>query len=293
MNTARIKLISTMVIFGTIGIFVRSIPMSSSIIAMVRGFVGAAFLLILAALKKKPISVKAIKANLKYLILSGVFIGFNWILLFEAYRFTTVATATLCYYFAPIFVVLASHFMKTERMTAVKGVCIAVALLGMVFVSGVIGGGDFNAAGIALGLGAAALYAGVILTNKRLKNISSYDSTIVQLSSAAIILVPYTLLTEDFSAMTVELSSIALLLFVGVVNTGLAYNLYFGSIQALKAQTVAIMGYIDPVVAIILSAIILREKMDVFSIIGAVLILGSAFCSEVFGDRKKVKTPKG
>lgn len=293
MKTARIKLISTMVVFGTIGIFVRSIPMSSSIIAMVRGFIGAAFLLVIAALKKKPISVKDIKANLKYLILSGVFIGFNWILLFEAYRFTTVATATLCYYFAPIFVVLVSHFMKTERMTAVKGVCIAVALIGMVFVSGVIGGGDFNLTGIALGLGAAALYACVILTNKKLKDISSNDSTTVQLLSAAVVLVPYTLLTENFAEMTFEPVGILLLLFVGVFHTGFAYNMYFGSIQELKAQTVAIMGYIDPVVAIVLSAIILREKMDIFSIIGAVLILGSAFCSEVFGDRKKVKTTKG
>lgn len=291
MNTARLKLISAMVVFGTIGIFVRYIPMPSSVIAMARGFIGAAFLLILAAVRKKPISLDTIKKNLFLLILSGIFIGFNWILLFEAYRFTTVATATLCYYFAPIFVVLASHLMKIERMTPVKGVCIAFALVGMVLVSGVMSaGGDFNITGIALGLGAAALYAGVVLMNKRLKDISSYDSTMVQLGSAAVILVPYTLLTEDFSAMTVDTVGLVLLVVVGVVHTGVSYTMYFGSIQTLKAQTVAIMSYIDPVVAIILSAVILRESMDVFGIIGAVLILGSAFCSEVLGDRKKVKS---
>jgi len=287
-KAAKIKLITAMVTFGTIGIFVKYIPLPSSIIALGRGFVATLFLLLVMKLGKNPISKEAVKRNLVLLLVSGGLIGFNWILLFEAYNYTTVAVATLCYYLAPIFVIIASPFVLGEKLTAKKGLCVAVALLGMVLVSGVIQSGsaaDFSLTGVAFGVGAGALYACIILMNKKLKDINSYDTTVMQLAAATIVLFPYCLLTVPVSSLSAGPVALGLLLFVGIVHTGIAYVLYFGSMKDLKAQTVAIFSYIDPILAVLLSAFLLRESMDMLSVIGAVLILGSTFVSEML-DKK-------
>lgn len=281
---AKIKMISSMTIFGTIGVFVHHIPMPSSMIALVRGIVGACFLLLAALLKKNKISLPNIKHNFWILCLSGAFLGVNWILLFESYRYTTVATATLCYYLAPVFVILVSPFFFKERITFAKGCRVVVALIGMVLVSGVLQNGmsgNQDMLGIFLGLGAALFYASIIILNKQLQTISSYDQTIVQLIASAVVLLPYILMKENITEIAVSTQTLVLLLIVGIVHTGISYILYFGSIKELKAQTVAMFSYIDPVVAILVSIVILKEEIHVFSIIGAILILGSTFFNEV------------
>lgn len=288
-NKSKLSLILSMFIFGTIGIFRRFIPLPSSILAMARGAIGVVFLLIFMAVKKEKLNFKEIKDKILLLCISGVLIGFNWILLFEAYNYTTVATATLCYYMAPVFVIIASPFLFKEKLTLKKILCVVVALVGMVLVSGVIeagfsGIGEFK--GVLLGLGAAALYASVVLMNKKTAGVPIYTKTVIQLGSAAIVLLPYALLTENFAEITLEPLTVVMLLVVGVIHTGWAYALYFGSMDNLKAQTVAIFSYIDPVVAIILSALILNEEMSIFGIIGAVLVLGSTFISELPSKKK-------
>lgn len=288
---AKFKIITAMVTFGTIGVFVRYIPLPSSIIALVRGLLATFFLLaVMAAGKRRP-DRTAIRRNLALLLISGALIGFNWILLFEAYNYTSVAVATLCYYLAPVFVIIASPFVLGEKLTTRKTLCVIAALGGMVLVSGVIqnyvnGGNteDLNLTGVLLGIGAGALYATIILMNKKLKDISSYDTTVMQLAAASIVLVPYCLLTVDVGALEVTPGSAVLLVIVGIVHTGIAYVLYFGSIKELPAQTVAIFSYIDPILAVLLSALLLKESMDMLSILGAILILGSTFVSEMKDD---------
>lgn len=287
---SKISLILSMFIFGTIGIFRRYIPLPSSLLAMSRGFIGVAFLLVFILIKKEKFNFKYIKDRFLLLCVSGVLIGFNWILLFEAYNYTTVATATLCYYMAPVFVIIASPFLFKEKLNFKKVSCIIIALVGMVLVSGIIETGFSGIAelkGVLFGLSAAALYATVVLMNKKTAGVPIYSKTIIQLGSAGLVLLPYTLLTENLATLNFEPLTIIALLIVGIIHTGWAYALYFGSMDNLKAQTVAIFSYIDPVVAIILSAIILNEKMSIFSIIGAILVLGSTFISELPSRKSK------
>ena len=286
---ATFKLTLSMVIFGTIGVFRRYIPLPSSLVAMSRGLTGMLFLLLVMLLRKRGMNRTAVRRKLGLLCLSGAAIGVNWILLFEAYNYTSVATATLCYYLAPMFVILASPLVVGERLTAKKLICVLTALLGMVFVSGVLesGGGSSDLKGVLLGLGAAVLYASVVLMNKQLGDVPAYDRTIVQLGSSAAVLLPYVLLTEELGALTFTPGTIGLLLVVGIVHTGIAYALYFGSLMQLTAQTAAILSYIDPVVAVLLSALVLREHMSLLSGLGAVLVLGAAVVSELPSRRKK------
>lgn len=281
---AKRDLIFSVSVFGTIGIFVRWIGLPSSVIALVRGAVGAAFLLLLACFRHAPIDRAALRSRWQLLLLSAAMMSFNWITLFEAYRYTTVATATLCYYMAPIFVTLISPILLKERLTARKLLCVFLALAGMVFVSGVPQSGlpgPSEAKGILLALCSAALYAGVILINKYLAGVSAYDRTLLQLAGAAAVMIPYILLTEDLSAMSVTPLGAVLLLIVAVFHTGWCYALYFGSMTVLSAQTVALFSYIDPIVAILLSALLLKEPLGWSGILGAALVLGSTLVSEL------------
>lgn len=281
---ANMAFVLSMVIFGTIGIFRRYIPLPSGLIAFSRGLIGMLFLMVFVAVRGIRLSKENICKNGLKLLLSGAFLGFNWILLFEAYRYTSVAVATLCYYMAPILVVLASPLLFGERLGGRKLLCVVVALAGMVLVSGVVdtglGGGE-NAKGVLLGLGAAVLYASVVLMNKKITGISSYEKTIVQLGTAAIVILPYTLLTETVDPQAWSLRSVLCLLFVGIVHTGVAYALYFGAVSDMKAQTAALFSYLDPVVAILLSALLLGEPMTLWVGIGAVLVLGAALLCEM------------
>ncbi len=280
---AKGMLIAAMSIFGTIGIVRKFIPYPSSFVALVRGIVGTVFLLCVILAKGKQPDLRSIRKNLWLLLLSGSAIGFNWIFLFEAYCYTSVATATLCYYLSPILVILASPFVLKEPLTAKKMGCAAAALAGMVLVSGVLDAGFSGMQelkGILLGLAAAVLYASVILMNKKMGPIGAYDKTIAQLGLASIVLLPYVLLTENLGAVEFTPLPLVLLLVAGIVHTGIAYWLYFGSMGSLKAHTLALYSYIDPILAIVLSMLILKEPMTVSAAIGAVLILGAAYVSE-------------
>ena len=231
-----------MLIFGTIGVFVRYIPLPSSAVALARALIGVIFLAFVMLVRKSRISFISIKNNFVKLLIAGVFLGANWILLFEAYRYTTVASATLCYYLAPTFMIIASPFVLKEKLSAVKVVCVIISLIGMVFVSGAFEStfALSQIKGVALGIGAATLYAAIVLLNKKIKNISSFDMTVFELFVSAAVLLPYVFLTEDFSGVSLSANSVLILLLVGVLHTGIAYLLYFDSITKLQGSTVAL-----------------------------------------------------
>ncbi len=278
---AKLLLAGSMAVFGTIGIFRRYIPLGSSVLAMTRGFIGMLTLLLIMRVQRKRLAVQDIRRALLPLLASGVAMGADWILLFEAYNYTSIAVATLCYYMAPIFVIAASPFCLGERITGKKLLCILLAVAGMVFVSGVLQEGDASYTGVLLGLGAAVFYAAVIVINKKIQGVSAYDKTVVQLATAGTVLLPYVLLTETGAHAALTPPVIGLVLLVGAFHTGATYAVYFASIEKLPAQTVALFSYIDPALAVLLSAWVLREPLGGYELMGIVLILGATLLSEL------------
>lgn len=284
-------MILSMGIVGTIGIFRRYIPLSSPQLAFARGIIGAISLTLFVLIKKREELTKIEGKKLMPLIINGAFLGINWILLFEAFNYTTIATATLCYYFQPTIVLLLSPLFFKEKLTAKKLICAVTALFGMLFVSGIATEGasigSDNLRGILLALGAAVFYSAFTILGKKIDGVTPYLKTIIQLFSAAIVLLPYLIITNAFSEIRLDTMAIILILIVGVVHTGIVYAMYFASMKGLKAQTISILGYIDPVVALLVSGIILRENITLFSVLGAALIIGSAIISEVKVKRAK------
>lgn len=299
-------LISSMLIFGTIGIFRKYIPISSALLACTRGITGSLFLIILSVITRHKFE-KIKPKQLLLLVLSGALIGLNWIFLFEAYEFTTVATATMCYYMQPTIVMLLSPLILKDKLRGKNIICIVISLIGMFCVSGMADGiiasvnspevsngnlfdfasklfsqylGTSQVKGVLFGLVAAILYAFVIILNKMLRVEDAYSKTIVQLLCASLVLLPFLIGTEKWTAVPMNGFMIVMILIVGLLHTGIAYALYFGSMKNLKAGSIAILSYIDPVFAFILSAAVLKEETTVFGIIGAIMIIGAAILSE-------------
>ena len=282
-KTSVVMLISSLGIVGTIGIFRRYIPISSPLLAFFRGIIGAASLFIFVLLRKRTALQKVPGKLLVGLVINGAFLGINWILLFEAYTYTTISKATLCYYLQPTIVLLLSPLLFGEKLTAKKLLCAAAALVGMVMVSGIVsadGAPADDIRGVLFGLGAACFYSLVVILNKKITGIGIYEKTIIQLFSASATLLPYLIMNGEFNGITLDIQTLLPVLVVGIIHTGLVYALYFGSMDGLKAQTISVLSYIDPVVAMIVSALILREGMTLSGIIGAALIIGSMVVSE-------------
>ena len=276
-----IALIGSMLIFGTLGVVRRYVPLSSAMLALCRGVLGSVFLLVFVLVRGGKLKLPERKATL-WLVLTGAVMGLNWMLLFEAYNYTTVAAATMCYYMQPTIVILLSPIVFRERLGAKRLACAFAAIVGMLFVSGVLSGGagQVHIGGILFGLGAAAFYATVIILNKKIVVGDIYAKTIIQLAGAALVMIPYVLLTEGVPDLSMSAAGVGTVLLVGIVHTGITYALYFGSMQRLRAQTVAVLSYIDPVFALLLSAAVLHESLSPLGIVGAVLIIGSAIISE-------------
>ena len=283
--------VTSMLIFGTIGVFRRYLPVSSAFLAFARGMIGSIFLLIFVRLSGKRAGKKLPLRLTVRLAVSGAAMGVNWILLFEAYRYTTVAVATLCYYMQPTIVMLLSPLIFRERLTGTKAVCALIAVAGMALVSGVLGGRDAGGGdirGIALGLGAAVFYSVVVIMNKKAAGLDAYQKTTVQLFSAGAVMIPYLLLTGGFAQGPMDVPAALLLLAVGLLHTGVAYVLYFGSMDGLRTQSIALLSYIDPVSALVFSAVFLKEPLTLLNLLGALMIIGSAAVSEWRDSRQGI-----
>lgn len=279
------SVILSMVIFGTIGIFVEYIDLPSGVIASFRGITGAIVILAVMLLSGKKIDFKSVKKKIKVLVASGVAIGFNWILLFEAYKFTGIPVATVCYYTAPVIVVVASSFVFKKKLKAKQIICVLLAMVGVGAVSGVLGEGATDMNGVLCGLGAALLYASVMIMNKFMGDVPSYERTVVQLFVAGVVVLPYAILSAG--EIKVNVQSALLLVVVGVVHTGVAYLLYFGAMKKLESSTVAILSYIDPASAIILSSLVFMSLPKPYEIVGVMFIMTGAIWSEI-----EIKTQK-
>ena len=282
--TERFKYITAVVLYGTIGMFVRYVSLPSEAVAFCRGAFGSVFIVLFMHFRGMHGERKAMRENRGLLILSGVLLGFNWIFLFAAYIATTVAIASLCNYMAPLIVVLVSPVVLGEKQNAKKLLCVLLAFCGIILVSGVLSGERANLNGVILGLLAALCFVGIVICNRKMKGISAYDKAVVQLAVSAVTILPYVLIRNSAASLIPDTRSALIVLMLGIVHTGFAYCLYFSGMATLPVQTVAVLGYIEPVVSVLCSVLFLREPLGITGWIGAALIILSAAASELIAD---------
>ncbi|MFS0876369.1 DMT family transporter [Solibacillus isronensis] len=282
-----IQFILSMAIFGTIGLVVRYIDLAASERALLSSSIGCLFLLFIFKLMKKRMTWTVIKKNAIILIFSSVALAGNWVFLYGSYDYTTIANATLGYYFAPIFVMILAPYILKELLVKKKIICIIIAIFGLILIvgEGVQASNINDLMGISFGLTAALFYAGLLLLNKFIKDLDKLECTILQLGLAAFLLMPYVFITEGFDVLSVSRNSVPYILILGIVNTGIGFWLFFTGMKNLNGQSIAMLSYVDPFVAIFISAILLHEQMTAIQILGGALLLGSTLMSELKIER--------
>lgn len=287
-NRSAMLLIVSMAIFGTLGPFVRNISASSGELALYRAIIAAVLVGIFLIITKQKLNFSHIKKEFPLLLISGMAMGINWILLFEAYKYTTVSVATLSYYFAPVIVTLICPFLFKEKLGSKQIICFIMSTIGLVLIIGIgdAGKGAKDIIGILFGLGAAVFYASVILLNKFIKKVEGLHRTLMQFIAAIIILVPYVAFTSGVTLGTMNSTGWVCLLVVGIIHTGITYCMYFTAIKDLPGQKTAILSYIDPLVAVVISVAVLGETITLPQIIGGVLILGFTLWNELPSKKK-------
>lgn len=278
---ARFEIVFSMAAFGTIAVFVRNIGLPSGEVALYRAVIAALALFLWQLCTRQAVRWQDVKKELPLLFVSGAAMSVNWILLFEAYKYTTVAMATLSYYFAPVIVTVASTVLFREGLTAKQISCFVMSTLGLVMVIGVSGGGgSHDLLGILLGLGAAVFYAAVVLINKGIRRVSGLNRTFMQFLAAILVMTPYISMTGGSHLAGLDMTGAVNLMVVGVFHTGICYCMYFSSLRYLKGQEASILSYIDPVVAVILSVAVLHEPVSPLQAAGGFMILGFTVLNE-------------
>ncbi len=284
----RLMLVASMTIFGTLGIFVRNVPVSSGELALYRAVLAALLIAGYLLVTKQRIPFASMKKEIPLLLASGVAMGMNWILLFEAYKYTTVSLATLSYYFAPVIVTIVCPVLFKEKLTGKQALCFVMSTLGLVMITGIgdVGSGS-DLTGILFGLGAAVFYAAVILLNKFIKKVEGIHRTFLQFLSAIVVLIPYVMLTSGVTLGKLNGIGWVNLLIIGFIHTGLTYCMYFSALKELPGQKAAILSYIDPLVAVMISVTLLGESMTLWQAVGGILILGFTLWNEISPKGKK------
>ena len=288
---SKVCIIASMAIFGTLAPFVRNISVSSGELALYRAVMASIMIGGYLLLKRQKLNISRMGRDLPILFLSGAAMGINWILLFEAYKYTTVSVATLSYYFAPVIVTIVCPILFKEKMTKKQILCFVMSTAGLALVVGIsnLGGGSSDTLGVLFGLGAACFYATVVILNKYIKNVSGIHRTLLQFLAAIIVLVPYIAMTSGVNLNSMNSTGWICLLIVGLVHTGICYCLYFSSLKDLTGQQAAILSYIDPLVAVVISVAVLGEAITLSQLIGGVLILGFTLWNEVGSSKEEKK----
>jgi len=283
LKRARGTIAFAMAAFGTVGVLVRHIQVSSGELALYRAVLAVVLLSGYFLITGQRIDLASIRGELPVLLLSGVAMGINWILLFEAYRYTTVSVATMSYYFAPVLVTLACPILFHEKMGVRQWICFAMSTLGILLITGV---GDLSSSsshlkGILFGLGAAVFYASVVLLNKFIKGVAGVQRTFLQFVGAIVVLIPYVICTGGVTLNALDGLGWVCLLIVGLFHTGVNYCLYFSALEHVPGQEAAILSYLDPLVAVLMSVFLLGETLTVVQLIGGLMILGFTLWNEL------------
>lgn len=288
-----IKIVISMIIWGSVGVFVKNINLPSMEIAFLRSVIASLILLTYGLiLRSRNISGKNKNNKLKdkktllLLIFSGASLGINWALLFKSYSYTTLSIATLSYNLAPIIVIVLSPLIIKESFSKRKVLAVVGAMIGLFIILNQQSINDTSGSnhllGISYALLAASLYATMILLNKYIKNLTGYERTVVQISTAALVLLPFIIYRNNIHG--VDFRSLIFILIVGIVHTAIAYLLYFSAVDHVKAQNIALLSYIDPISAMFWGALIFKDNMTYIQILGGIFILFSTY----FGNKEKV-----
>ena len=283
MKNNYLKYLLSLLLFGANGIVASRIHLDSCQIVLLRTMLGSALLVVLLFAGKGKLTFYKRKKDAAFLAISGVAMGTSWMLLYEAYARIGVSVASLLYYCGPVIVMVLSPVLFREKLTFSKIAGFCVVLCGIFLVNGSGEETSRDAVGIACGLLSAVTYAAMVIFNKKTR-ISGMENAMEQMLVGFVTVAVFMGAGQGL-AMEIQTWDWLPILLLGLVNTGIGCWLYFSSIGALPVQTVAVCGNLEPLSAVVFSALLLRERLSPVQLLGAACILGGALFGELY--RKK------
>lgn len=286
MTRAYLKYLGSLLLFGSNGIVAACIAMPSSSIVFWRTLIGSALLITIFIGMRQKFTALSSMRDFACMMASGVSTGLSWIFLYEAYRLAGVAASSLIYYLGPILVMALSPVLFHEPLTARKLACFGVVLVGAVLLNGEAPWANGDIWGLVCAAASAVCHAFMVVFNKLASRVQGLQNPTMQLVVSFATVAVFIWLAPG---QTVQLPGAdwPATLFLGLVNTGAGCYLYFSSIGALRAQTVVVLGYVEPLSAVVLAVLLLGESMSFLQISGAILVLGGALVAELSNARGK------
>lgn len=287
MKKENIKYLFALLLFGSNGIVASNINLSSYEIVFLRTLIGSLLLISLFFISKQKTTFMKNKKDLIFIFLSGIAMGVSWVFLYEAYAQIGVSIASLVYYCGPVIVMVLSPLVFNEKLKAEKLLSFIIVLIGILLVNGKTAGDSLNGWGIVCGIMSALMYSVMVIFNKKSVKVTGLENSMIQLTVSFLTVAVFVGIKTGYN-LQISNNDWIWIIILGLLNTGIGCYLYFSSIGYLSVQTVAVCGYLEPLSAVIFAVILLKEKMSLIQIIGALLIIGGA----IFGERFKRKTYK-
>ena len=295
MNKGLITYLAACLLFGSNGIVAAAIALPSSDIVLLRTFLGAlALAIILIATQRHNLQAPSRPRETVALIVSGAALGASWIFLFRAYQTIGVGISSLLYYCGPILVMGLSPIVFGEKLTGGKIAGFIAVACGAFLIAAQGLGGSMPIAGIVCGFASAFCYALMVIASKGAPHIEGLENSTLQVSAAFVTALVLTLATQGMPSFltagiagTIDWRAVIML---GIVNTGLGCLLYFSAVAKLPVQTVAVVGYLEPLSAVVFSVALLGEAMTPVRLMGAALIIGGAIFCELAGRHPSAKS---
>jgi drug/metabolite transporter (DMT)-like permease len=272
-NKGTAQLTTAMVLSGTIGVFVVESGASPFDVVFFRVLFGALALGTYVAARGWLRGHGFTPRTLGLAVLGGVFIVFNWVLLFQAYANTSISVATVVYHTQPFYVVLLGALLFGERLTAAKVGWVAVAFAGLILVSGVTPGDFTNGGSYVVGVGqallAALLYGLSTLVTKRITGVRPHLVALVQVVVGIPLLLPF----ADFGAMSAQGADWGWLVGLGIIHTGLMYVLMYAAYAKLSTAKIAVLAFVYPAVAMVMDWAVYGHHIGPVQALGVPLIV--------------------
>jgi len=288
----RIKLVLVMIIWGSLGVFTRSIPLSALSLAFLRALIALPFLFGVMKMQKAD---KVEWYLLKPYLISGVLLGFGWLTLFYGFKHTSISSAVIIYNMCPVYVMIAAPLLLKETISRIQIAVIFSSFLGLCLIVGHNLLEGYGYMGMALSAVSGMLYAAIVLINRSITcRVDNQTATFVQIFTAMIVLLPFVLIDGNILTV-VNLDAMAAIytILLGILHTSVAYTIFFSLSAYMKSVEIVSYSYLEPLFGILFSVIVVGEKLTILQIIGGVFILGSTYIGEMLKGRKisKEKDP--
>lgn len=285
----RLHLSLVMILWGSLGVFTKSIPLSALSLAFLRAFI-ALPVLFLAMKVKTGVHKKSVLSfrQLKPYLLSGAILGFGWLTLFYGFKHTSIASAVIIYNMCPVYVIIAAPLLLKEKIMPLQIAVIIISFTGLLFIVGSNLTEGSSLVGILLSGLSGIMYACIVMLNRSIKErVENRTATFFQILTAALVLLPFVLIDGEIFRITgMDIKAWIFLVLLGAVHTGLAYTLFFSVYESMKSLEIVSFSYLEPLFAIVFSLIFLGETLMPLQIAGGVMILGSTYAAELIKYRR-------